>query len=78
MVTCGNKEDVWRNASRQFTMIAGEFIKKYLSNHNMALWNQNMEAMMKKYDNQPDICGLLIWFSGRVQTLHDEWRMAHE
>lgn len=52
--------------------------KKYLSNHNMALWNQNMEAMMKKYDNQPDICGLLIWFSSRVQTLHDEWRMAHE
>jgi len=21
--------------------------KKYLSNHNMALWNQNMEAMMR-------------------------------
>lgn len=52
--------------------------KKYLSNHNMALWNQNMEAMMKKYDNRPDICGLLIWFGGRVQTLHDEWRIAHE
>lgn len=52
--------------------------KKYLSNHDMSLWNQNMEIMMKKYNNQPDICGLLIWFSGRVQTLHDEWRMAHE
>ena len=52
--------------------------KKYLSNHDMALWNQNMEAMMKKYDNRPDICGLLIWFGGRVQTLHDKWRIAHE
>ena len=52
--------------------------KKYLSNHDMTLWNQNMEIMMKKYNNKPDICGLLVWFGGRVQTLHDEWRMAHE
>lgn len=55
-----------------------EIYKKYLSNHDMTLWNQNMEVMMKKYDNRPDICGLLIWFGGRVQTLHDEWRIAHE
>lgn len=25
--------------------------KKYLSNHDMTLWNQNMEIMMKKYNN---------------------------
>lgn len=47
--------------------------KQYLTNHDMCGYNQRSEQLMQKYECQADISGLLFWFSGRVQELHDEY-----
>lgn len=47
--------------------------KQYLGNHNMKQYNDATQDLMKKYDYQPDICNLLIWWSSKVNALHDEY-----
>lgn len=47
--------------------------KQYLSNHDMTLYNKNVEKLMNKYGCQSDISSLLFWWAGRVQGIHDEY-----
>lgn len=47
--------------------------KQYLESHNMREWNENVMDLKKKYGSEPDIVGLLFWFSERVQGLHDAY-----
>ena len=52
---------------------AWKVYKQYLTSHNMAQFNKAMETLVVKYDCQPDIKGLAVWFMGRVQGLHEQY-----
>ena len=45
--------------------------KQYLNDHDMEKFNLHCEDLIKKYDGQTDIEGLVFWWAGRVQGLHD-------
>lgn len=50
---------------------------QYLSDHDMAAYNKRSEDLVIEYDRQDDIVDLLLWFSQRVQVLHDEFKMRN-
>ena len=52
---------------------AWKVYKRYLATHDMEQFNKDMQELVKKYECQPDIQGLAIWFMARVQGLHDEY-----
>lgn len=53
--------------------------KEYLENHDMAQYNRQKDELLGKYDGQPDITGLLWWWAGRINGLHEEYmRCKHE
>lgn len=45
--------------------------KQYLSDHDMGKYNIRCEELIEKYNGHPDIEGLVFWWAGRVQGLHD-------
>ena len=47
--------------------------KQYLQSRDMEEWNRNTVRLNLQYECEPDISGLLYWFSCRVQTLHDRY-----
>ena len=53
---------------------AWKIYKDYLTSHNIAKFTDEAAELCKKYDNKPDICNLLIWWSARVQGLHDKYK----
>lgn len=53
---------------------AWKIYKDYLANRNIAAFTDSASELCKKYDNKPDICNLLIWWSARVQGLHDKYK----
>lgn len=52
---------------------AWKIYKEYLSNHDIAKFTDNAARLYEKYDHKTDICNLMIWWSARVQGLHDEY-----
>ncbi len=52
--------------------------KRYLENNDMAQYNKDKDAIFDKYDGRSDVSGLLLWWAGRVQSLHDEYERAKE
>lgn len=52
---------------------AWKVYKRYLATHDMEQFNKDMQELVEKYEGQPDIQGLAIWFMARVQGLHDEY-----
>lgn len=58
---CAIYNDCWKN------------YKLYLQDHDMGGYNRRSEELLKKYTCQADIKGLLFWFAGRVQGLHDAY-----
>lgn len=57
---------------------AWKVYKQYLTNHNLAQFQQNVESIIIKYDCQPDIKGLVVWFMARVQGLNDEYMRSKD
>ena len=47
--------------------------KEYLKTHDIAKFTDDAVAIREKYNNKTDICGLMIWWSARVQGLHDAY-----
>lgn len=52
---------------------AWKIYKVYLANHDIAAFTDNAVKLCEKYDRKTDICDLMIWWSARVQGLHDEY-----
>lgn len=52
---------------------AWKIYKEYLSNHDIAAFTDNAAALCAKFNHDTDICNLMIWWSARVQGLHDEY-----
>ena len=48
--------------------------KKYTTTHDIAQFTNDAADICKRYENATDVCGLMIWWSARVQGLHDEYR----
>lgn len=46
---------------------------EYVKEHDIAKFTENATAIIKKYKNSVEVCGLMIWWSARVQGLHDEY-----
>lgn len=47
--------------------------KQYLTDHDMGKYNLHKDELFAKYNGEADIAGLLFWWAGRVQGLHDEY-----
>ena len=47
--------------------------KEYLKTHDIAKFTDDAAEIVKKYDSSTDVCGLMIWWSARVQGLHDAY-----
>lgn len=47
--------------------------KKYIKDHNMREYNERSDKLMEKYGRENDISGLLFWFAGPVQSMHDQY-----
>lgn len=47
--------------------------KAYLSDHDMAAYNQRSKELQEKYGCMADITDLLLWFAPRVNALHQVW-----
>lgn len=47
--------------------------KEYLSDHDMEAYNQRSHELQKKYGCMSDITNLLLWFSPKINAMHDEY-----
>ena len=47
--------------------------KKYVSTRNIEQFSNDAIDICKRYGNDVDACGLMIWWSARVQGLHDAY-----
>ena len=47
--------------------------KEYLKTHDIAKFTEDAAAITKKYGHGTDVCNLMIWWSARVQGLHDAY-----
>ena len=47
--------------------------KEYLKTRDIAKFTDDAAEIVKKYDSSTDVCGLMIWWSSRVQGLHDAY-----
>lgn len=47
--------------------------KQYLTDRDMEKYNLRKDELLEKYNGEPDIAGLLFWWAGRVQGLHDAY-----
>ena len=52
---------------------AWKIYKQYLLTHDIAEFTDNASELVKKYGHDTDACYLMIWWSARVQGLHDSW-----
>lgn len=52
---------------------AWKIYKEYLRTHNITKFTDDAAALCKKYNHETDVCNLMIWWSARVQSLHDEY-----
>lgn len=52
---------------------AAKAFNEYLEKHDIAQFTENAAAICKKYNHESDVCNLMIWWSARVQGLHDEY-----
>lgn len=53
--------------------------KQYLEDRDVAQYTQRGHELVKKYGGQSDIMNLVIWWSGRITGLHEEYmRCEHE
>lgn len=52
---------------------AWKIYKEYLADHNIAKFTDSAAELCKRYGNGTDVCGLMIWWSARVQGLHDAY-----
>lgn len=52
---------------------AWKIYKEYLAKHDIAKFTENAAALTEKYGCETDVCNLMIWWSARVQGLHDEY-----
>lgn len=58
---------------------AWKIYKEYLSNHDVAAFTDNAAELCTKFNHDTDICNLMIWWSARVQGLHDQYmRLSNE
>lgn len=47
--------------------------KQYLADHDMGKYNIRKDELHGKYNGAADIEGILFWWAGRIQGLHDEY-----
>lgn len=47
--------------------------KEYLENRDIAKFTDNLVKLKQQYGCEPDVEGLVFWWSARVQGLHDEY-----
>ena len=47
--------------------------KNYTKTHNIAQFTDEAAEICQKYGNETDVCGLMIWWSARVNGLHQEY-----
>lgn len=52
---------------------AWKIYKQYLLSHNIAQFTEDGAALCEKYGHETDVCNLMIWWSARVQGIHDEY-----
>ena len=52
--------------------------REYTKDHNMRDYNARSAELMKKYNGENDISGLLFWFAGPVQGMHDQYMRVEE
>ena len=79
MVTHGNKRSFIEERIKAMYNDCAKAFNSYLSNHNMRQYNQAIEELCRKYDAAPDIKGLLFWWAGIVNGVHQEYeRGKHE
>ena len=52
---------------------AAKLFNQYLKDHDIARFTNSAAALVQEYGNETDVCGLMIWWSARVQGLHDEY-----
>lgn len=47
--------------------------KKYLSTHDIAQFTDDAAEICKRYGNGIDVNGLMLWWSARVNELHQKY-----
>lgn len=47
--------------------------KKYLETHNIEQFTDNAAEICKRYGNDTVVCGLMIWWSARVNEIHQTY-----
>lgn len=52
---------------------AAKLFKEYLTDHDIAKFTDKAAEINKKYGCGTDVCGLMIWWSARVNGLHQEY-----
>ena len=50
---------------------AWKIYKDYLRTHDIAKFTDDAAVLVNKYNGNTDICNLMIWWSARVQGLHE-------
>lgn len=43
---------------------------KYLATHDIEQFTDNAADICKRYGNGTDVCGLMLWWSARVNEIH--------
>ena len=46
---------------------------KYVATHNIEQFTNDATDICKRYGNGVNACGLMLWWSARVQGLHDAY-----
>jgi hypothetical protein len=44
--------------------------KKYCTTHNIAQFTDDAAEICKRYGNDTVVCGLMLWWSARVNEIH--------
>ena len=46
---------------------------KYLATHNIEQFTDDAADICKRYSNGVDVCGLMLWWTARVNTIHQNY-----
>lgn len=47
--------------------------KKYTATHNIKQFTDDAAEICKRYGNDTVVCGLMLWWTARVNELHEEY-----
>ena len=47
--------------------------KKYTATHDIAQFTDDAAEICKKYGNDTVVCGLMLWWSARVNEIHQAY-----